>query len=69
MLYSHALAPHHMIHNFRRIRQKLKAAPAMETGVADRLWVIGDSVKLVEQGQQPSPRGLFKYKKRVEASN
>ena len=37
---------------------------AMAAGVSDRLWEIGDIVKLVEDAEmKPSPRGS--YKKRI----
>jgi len=36
-------------------------SPAMAAGVSDRLWEIGDIVKLVEDAEpKPSKRGLYK---------
>ena len=37
-----------MYYNFVRIHQSLKVNPVMAAGVTDRLWEIGDIVKVLE---------------------
>jgi IS1 family transposase len=59
--HAHAVALHMMYYNFVRIHQTLRITPAMAAGVADRLWEIGDIVKLVEDAEGPAkPRGPYK---------
>jgi hypothetical protein len=38
-----------MYYNFCRIHQTLQVTPAMEAGVTDKLWNIGDIVYLLER--------------------
>ncbi|MGA0532615.1 IS1 family transposase [Hansschlegelia sp. KR7-227] len=45
--YAYAVALHIMYYNFVRIHRSLKVTPAMAASVSDRLWEIGDIVKLV----------------------
>lgn len=47
---NHALsvALHYMNYNFCRIHKTLRITPAMAAGVTDRLWGIGDIVKVLE---------------------
>ena len=47
---NHALsvALHYMHYNFCRIHKTLRVTPAMAAGVTDRLWEIGDIVKVLE---------------------
>ncbi len=60
----YAVALHMMYYNFVRIHSTLRMTPAMAAGVSDRLWEIGDIVKLVEDTEpKPGKRGL--YKKRL----
>ncbi len=62
--HAYAVALHMMYYNFVRIHSKLRMSPAMAAGVTDRLWEIGDIVKLVEDAEtKPSKRGP--YRKRV----
>ncbi len=62
--HAYAVALHMMYYNFVRIHSTLRMTPAMAAGVSDRLWEIGDIVKLVEDAEmKPSPRGS--YKKRI----
>jgi IS1 family transposase len=42
-----SIAIHYMHYNFCRIHQTLRVTPAMAAGVTDRLWEIGDIIKLV----------------------
>ena len=52
-----------MYYNFVRIHSTLRMSPAMAAGVSDRLWEIGDIVKLVEDAEpKPSKRGPYKEK-------
>jgi IS1 family transposase len=46
--HGYAVALHFMYYNFVRIHTTLKITPAMAAGVTDRLWEIGDIVKLIE---------------------
>ena len=59
--HAYAVALHVMYYNFVRIHSKLRMSPAMAAGVTDRLWEIGDIVKLVEAAEpKPGPRGPYK---------
>ena len=44
----HAVALHFMHYNFCRIHKTLKTTPALEAGVADKLWSIEDIAKLLD---------------------
>lgn len=43
----HAVALHFMHYNFCRIHQTLRVTPAMEAGIADHVWSIGEIVGLL----------------------
>ncbi len=59
--HAYAVALHMMYYNFVRIHSKLRMTPAMAAGVSDRLWEIGDIVKLVEDAEaKPVKRGPYK---------
>lgn len=59
--HAHAVALHMMYYNFVRIHKTLRVTPAMAAGVSDRLWEIGDIVKLIEDAEPaPKPRGPYK---------
>jgi IS1 family transposase len=59
--HAHAVALHMMYYNFVRIHKTLRVTPAMEAGVADRLWDIADIAKLVEGAEaKPAKRGPYK---------
>ena len=49
--HAHSVALHYMHYNFVRIHKTLRVSPAMAAGVTDRLWSIGDIVRLVEQAE------------------
>lgn len=50
-----------MYYNFVRVHKTLRVTPAMEAGVADRLWDIADIAMLVEQTEaKPAKRGPYK---------
>jgi hypothetical protein len=62
----HSLALFTTYYNFVRVHKTLRMSPAMAAGVSDRLWDIGDIVKLVEATEtKPAKRGP--YKKREAA--
>ena len=42
----HAVALHFMNYNFCRIHQSLRVTPAMEAGVTDHVWDLGDIINL-----------------------
>jgi IS1 family transposase len=42
-----AVALYFMFYNFARIHQTLRVTPAMEAGVADHVWTIGEIVELL----------------------
>lgn len=55
-----AVALHMMYYNFVKMHSKLRMSPAMAAGVSDRLWEIGDIVKLVEDADtKPGKRGPY----------
>lgn len=59
--HAYAVALHMMYYNFVRIHSTLRMTPAMAAGVSDRLWEIGDIVKLVEDVEAaPGKRGPYK---------
>ena len=66
--HAYAVALHMMYYNFVRMHSKLRMTPAMAAGVSDRLWEIGDIVKLVEDAE-PAPKKRGSYKKRAKISN
>ena len=64
----HATALHFCHYSFCRLHQTVRVTPAMEAGVTDRLFGIGDIVRMVKaRNPQPRPRGP--YKKRAGNSN
>ena len=44
----HAVALHFMHYNFCRVHQTLRVTPAMEAGIADHVWSIGEIVGLLD---------------------
>ena len=44
----HAVALHFMYYNFCRVHQTLRVTPAMEAGVSDHVWSIGEIVGLLD---------------------
>lgn len=47
----HALALHYVHYNFVRIHKTLRCTPAMEAGVASRLWTVRDIAELLEHDE------------------
>lgn len=64
--HAYAVALHMMYYNFVRVHSTLRMSPAMAAGVSNRLWEIGDIVKLVEDAEA-APKKRGPYKKRGEA--
>ena len=62
--HCHAIALHFMHYNFCRLHQTIGVTPAMEAGVTDRLWEVGDIVELVARAApKPGPRGPYKKRR------
>ncbi len=47
-----------MYYNFVRIHKTLRVSPAMAAGVTDRLWEIGDIVKVLEAWEIAKPADM-----------
>jgi hypothetical protein len=47
MNHEHSVALHFMYYNFCRIHQSLRLTPAMEAGVTDHVWSIGEVINLL----------------------
>lgn len=62
--HAYAVALRMMYYNFVRMHSKLRMSSAMAAGVTDRLWEIGDIVKLVEDAE-PAPQKRGSYKKKI----
>lgn len=45
--HAHATALHFMHYNFCRVHQTLRVTPAMEAGLATRVWEIADLVAML----------------------
>lgn len=64
--HAYSVALFVMFYNYCRIHKTLRVTPAMEAGVTDRLWGVGDIVALVEAAETKlGKRGP--YKKRIAA--
>ncbi len=46
--HGHMIALHYMHYNFCRIHQTLRVTPAMQAGIADHVWGIGEIVSLLD---------------------
>jgi hypothetical protein len=46
--HGHAVALHFMCYNFVRVHQTLRVTPAMEAGIADRVWTMAELVSLLD---------------------
>ena len=60
-----AVSLHTMYYNFVRIHQTLKVTPAMAAGITDRLWEIGDIVRLLEKWQERQEREKLAERERL----
>lgn len=52
---AYAVSLHFMYYNFVRIHQSLRVAPAMEAGIADRLWIVEDIAKMSYHPSSTTP--------------
>ncbi len=59
-----ALSLYFVFYNFVRIHKTLRVTPAMEAGIADRLWTMEDVVALID-ARQTAPKKRGPYKKRA----
>ena len=50
--HAHSVALHYLHYNFCRIHRTLRVTPAMEAGVASRVWEIEDIVRLLERAEE-----------------
>ena len=58
-----AVALHIMYYNYVRIHKTLRVTPAMQAGVAYRLWSLDDVIaKIDELAPAPKPRGPYKQR-------
>jgi hypothetical protein len=46
------VAIYHAFYNFCRVHQTLRVTPAMEAGLADRIWSLEEPVSLLEHAEQ-----------------
>jgi len=46
--HAHMLAIYFLYYNFCRVHQTLRVTPAMEAGIANRVWTIEEMVKLLD---------------------
>src|SRR5664279_2407781 len=49
--HCHHVAIYHAYYNFCRVHQTLRVTPAMEAGLTDHVWSIGELVGLLESGK------------------
>jgi len=61
--HAHSVALHVWWYNMGRLHQTLRVTPAMEAGVTDRLWEMGDLVRLIDEATPP-PKRPKTYRKR-----
>ena len=64
----HIVALYTVYYNFAKIHTALRLTPAMEAGLADRLWTFDDIVGLVN-ANTPNPKPRGPHKKRIAISN
>jgi IS1 family transposase len=59
--HAHAIALHYMHYNYCRIHQTLRVTPAMQAGLANRVWDLEDLAALVEEKElEAVEAGAFK---------
>ena len=60
----HALGLYFAFYNFCRIHKTLRVTPAMQAGIADRVWSLEDIVALVdERAPKPGRRKPYNMRK------
>ena len=62
--HCHALALYFVFYNFVKLHKSLRETPAMEVGLADRVWEMADILKLIDE-KKPPPQKRRPYKKRI----
>ena len=67
-MHMHAVSLHFMHYNFARVHKTLKVTPAMQVGLAARVWSIEEIVNLVA-GPVASKRGPYKPRAAAQNSN
>jgi len=50
--------------NFCRIHKTLRVTPAMEAGISNHVWTIGELVNIMPV-EEPKPRGPYKKKSKA----
>jgi hypothetical protein len=63
----HALSLYFVFYNFVRIHKTLRVTPAMQAGIADRLWTMEDVVALID-AKAPVAQKRGPYKKRTAST-
>ena len=58
--HCYALALYFYHYNFCRIHKSLRVSPAMQAGVADRLWSMEDLYNMMDEANPPKKRGPYK---------
>ena len=51
----HMVALYSVWYNWTRIHRTPRVAPAMQAGLTDRVWEMGEIVALLEKGDAPVP--------------
>lgn len=66
----HALALYFVFYNLCRIHKTLRVTPAMEAGVADRVWSFEDIIAKIEaMAPAPKPRGPYKKRQQLQSNS
>jgi hypothetical protein len=50
--HRHAVALHFMHYKFCRVHKTLRVTPAMEAGLSDHIWTMGELVELLDRKAQ-----------------
>jgi hypothetical protein len=64
--HMHVVALYTVFYNWTRIHKTLRVTPAMQAGIADRLWTMEEIAELIEAAA-PNPGRPATYKKRAGA--
>ena len=62
--HMHMVALYTMFYNFCRIHKTLRVTPAMEAGLADRVWDVSDILAIMDK-RAPKPGRPTTYKKKI----
>ena len=63
--HAHSVALHFMWYNFGRVHKTLRVTPAMEAGLAERVWSYADVATLTDSLADFQPKARGPYKKRI----